>query len=94
MDDALIDRFLEIFDRDQDWSRSRRHARRAGLMIFLHPKKDKDWVTGVRWDPALFVRQPMHKSENSPVAWRRDFVEKVVAMNGVPDLEQYPDASL
>lgn len=96
MDEAVIRKFVEIFDRDQDWSKSRRHARRAGLMIFLHPKKDEDWVTGVRWDPDLFVRQPALKECDtsfegySPMAWRKDFVEKVVALGCVPDLESMP----
>lgn len=95
MDQAVIDRFVDIFNRDQDWSRSHRLARRAGLMIFLHPKKDEDWVTGVKWDPAVFVRQPKKGDPvgfdgHSPMAWRRDFVEKVVALGCVPDLEEYP----
>jgi hypothetical protein len=96
MDEALIGRFVDIFERCGDWSRSHRHARRAGLMIFLHPKKGYDWVTGVRWDPKLFVVQPRMNEigtsfeGHSPMAWRRDFVEKVVALGFVPDLESLP----
>lgn len=86
-----MERFLEIFSRDEDWSRCRRNARRAGLMLFLHPKRDEDWVTGVRYDPDLFVFQPNCSFEgHTPMAWRRDFVEKVVALGGVPDLESLP----
>lgn len=97
MDDALVRKFVEIFNKDEDWSRSHRLARRAGIMIFLHPKKDHDWVTGVRWDPDLFVRQPIANESvafdgSTPMAWRKDFVEKVVALNGVPNLEEYPPA--
>lgn len=63
-------------------------------MIFLHPKKDHDWVTGVSWDPELFVRQYSYGFEgHSPMAWRRDFVEKVVALDCLPNLEDMPDAS-
>ena len=96
MDEAVIRKFVEIFNRDEDWSKSHRLARRAGIMIFLHPKKDHDWVTGVRWDPDLFVRQPrldgVSFDGSTPMAWRKDFVEKVVALNGVPNLEEYPPA--
>jgi hypothetical protein len=93
---ALMQKFREIFHRDSDWSRSHKLARRAGIMIFLHPKKEYDWVTGVRWDPELFVRQPgaeISFEGNNPMAWRRDFVEKVVALGFVPDLESLPAAS-
>lgn len=95
MDEAVIRKFVEIFCRDEDWSRSHRLARRAGLMIFLHPKKEYDWVTGVRWDPDLFVVQPRQENSvgfdgSTPMAWRRDFVEKVVALGCVPNLEEYP----
>lgn len=95
MDEAVIKKFVDIFNRDSDWSRCHKEARRAGLMIFLHPKKDHDWVTGVRWDPELFVVQPrMDKSVgfdgSTPMAWRKDFVEKVVALGCVPNLEEYP----
>lgn len=95
MDDSVISKFVEIFNRDGDWSRSHKNARRAGLMIFLHPKKEYDWVTGVHWDPELFVLQPYKGNGlafdgHSPMAWRRDFVEKVVALGCVPDLEKYP----
>ena len=99
MDDAVIRKFVEIFNRDSDWSVCHRQARRAGLMIFLHPKKEYDWVTGVRWDPKLFVVQPSVGDMSpgfdghSPMAWRRDFVEKVVALGCVPDLEALPDAA-
>lgn len=91
--DALIRKFLDIFDRDQDWSRSRRFARRAGVMVFLHPRQEEDWVTGVKWDPDVFVRQPAHEGNGTtPIAWRRDFVEKVVALGCVPNLEEMPEA--
>lgn len=93
--DAMMRRFLDIFDRDEDWSRSRRHARRAGVMVFLHPRQGEDWVTGIKWDPDVFVRQPAHNGRATlPIAWRRDFVEKVVALGCVPNLEEMPDASL
>lgn len=98
MDKAVIKKFVEIFGREGDWSKSHRFARRAGLMIFLHPKKDHDWVTGVRWDPDLFVVQPRMSDidagfdGHSPMAWRKDFVEKVVALGCVPNLEEYPPA--
>jgi len=91
-----MQKFREIFHRDSDWSRSHKLARRAGIMVFLHPKKEYDWVTGVRWDPELFVRQPgaeISFESNNPMAWRRDFVEKVVALGFVPDLESLPAAS-
>jgi hypothetical protein len=89
----MMRKFCEIFHRDSDWSRSHKMARRAGLMIFLHPRKDEDWVTGVRWDPELFVRQPggdVSFEGNDPMAWRRDFVEKVLMLGFVPDLGEYP----
>jgi len=87
-------RFMEIFNRDSDWSRSHKLARRAGLMIFLHPNKERDWATGVGWDPELFVRSPIYSgSSDSPMAWRRGFVEKVLALGFVPDLESLPKAS-
>lgn len=96
--DSIMKKFVEIFNRDEDWSRCHKHARRAGLMIFLHPNNDKDWVTGVKWDPDLFVRQPriddgVGFEGHTPMAWRRDFVEKVVALGGVPNLEDYPSVS-
>jgi len=94
MDDfEMMQKFREIFHRDSDWSRSHKMARRAGIMIFLHPRKDEDWVTGVRWDPELFVRQPgadVSFEGNNPMAWRRDFVEKVLMLGFVPDLSAYP----
>lgn len=95
MDDAMMEKFVEIFNRDEDWSRSHRLARRAGIMIFLHPKKEEDWVTGVKWNPDLFVRQPRKGDRvgfegHSPMAWKRDFVEKVVTLGCVPDLEDCP----
>jgi hypothetical protein len=93
--DAVMKRFVEIFDRDSDWSRSHMLARRAGLMIFLHPKKDHDWVTGVEYDPNIHVFQPAGDpgfEGHVPMAWRRDFVETVVALGYVPNLEVYPPA--
>jgi hypothetical protein len=93
MDEALMRKFVEIFHKDSDWSRSHKMARRAGIMIFLHPRKDEDWVTGVRWDPELFVRQPGGEGSfegYNPMAWRRDFVEKVLMLGFVPDLGEYP----
>lgn len=99
MDDALVRKFVEIFNRDEDWSRCHAQARRAGLMIFLHPKKDHDWVTGVRWDPEVFVRQPKMNElytgfeGHNPMAWRKDFVEKVVFLGYVPNLEDLPSLS-
>ena len=84
-------KFVEIFNRDSDWSRSHKLARRAGLMVFLHPNKKMDWVTGVRWDPRLFVRNP--PIYGLPMAWRRDFVERVLALGFVPDLDSMPRAS-
>jgi hypothetical protein len=96
MDDAVMRKFVEIFARDNDWSRSHRLARRAGLMIFLRPKKDHDWLTGVFYDPEVHVIQPRfepHFEADTPMAWRRDFVERVVAMGCVPNLEDYPPVS-
>lgn len=96
MDDAMMKKFIEIFNRDSEWSRSHKMARRAGMMIFLHPNKDEDWVTGVKWDPELFVRQPgadVSFDGSTPMAWRRDFVERVVALGFVPDLESFPKVS-
>jgi hypothetical protein len=93
MDKAVIKKFVEIFGREGDWSKSHRFARRAGIMIFLHPHKDHDWVTGVKYDPDLFVFQTPEGvgfDGHTPMAWRRDFVEKVVALGGVPNLEEYP----
>ena len=90
MDDAVMERFLEIFDEQQSWSVSRRHARRTGVMIFLHPRKDRDWVTGVKWDPELFIRQKDGFDGYSPMAWRRDFVEKVTSLGYVPNLDEMP----
>lgn len=92
MDDEVMERFLEIFDKQQGWTVSRRHARRAGIMIFLHPKKEEDWVTGVEWDPELFIRQKDGFDGHSPMAWRRDFVDKVVSLGYVPNLEEMPSA--
>lgn len=92
--DPLMERFLDIFEMCEGWGRSRGDARRAGLMIFLHPKKDQDWVTGVMWDPNLFIRQNEGFDGHCPMAWRRDFVEKVVALGYVPDLESYPQFSI
>ena len=85
MDDALIRKFLDIFERDQDWERSRRHARRAGLMIVLNPHRDHDWVTKIVYDPEIFIRQ-----FNTGFAWRIDFVERVLALDGVMNLEELP----
>ena len=95
MDDALVRKFVDIFNKDEDWSRSHRLARRAGIMIFLHPQKDRDWVTGVKYDPELFVfqlREGVGFDGHTPMAWRRDFVEKVLALGCVPNLEEYPPA--
>jgi hypothetical protein len=95
-DYEMMLKFRDIFHRDSDWSRSHKIARKVGLMIFLHPRKDEDWVTGVKWDPELYVRQPgadVSYEGNNPMAWRRDFVEKVLALGFVPDLESYPPVS-
>lgn len=87
-------RFMEIFNKDSDWSRSHKMARRAGLMIFLHPNKERDWVTGVVWNPDLFVRSPTHRgSSEGPMAWRRDFVERALTLGFIPDLESLPKVS-
>lgn len=91
--DAVMNKFVEIFNNNDDWSKSHRLARRAGLMIFLHPKKDHDWVTGVEYDPNIHVVQPKGDpgfDGHHPMAWRRDFVETVVALGYVPNLESYP----
>lgn len=89
-----MERFIKIMERDSDWDRSYKMARRAGLMIFLHPSEDKDWVTGVKWDPEVFVRQPFNEGTSfegyCPMAWRRDFVEKVLVLDSVPNLEEMP----
>jgi hypothetical protein len=57
MDDAVVRKFLDIFEREEDWERSRRHARRAGLMIVLNQYKDHYYLTGVRYDTKAFVTQ-------------------------------------
>jgi len=98
MDDAVVRKFVLIFMRPtyEEWTRSSVHARRAGLMLFLYPDRERDRVTGISWDPDLFVIQPKMNNlpseynVKSPIAWRRDFVEKVVALNYVPNLEELP----
>ncbi len=85
MDDAVVRKFLDIFEREEYWERSRRHARSAGLMIVLNPYKDHDWLTGVRYDTNAFVTQ-----SGTCMAWRIDFVEKVIALDYVPNLEELP----
>ena len=85
MDDAVVRKFVEIFNRDSDWRTCHRQARRTGMMIFLHPRKYEDWVTGVKWDPKMFVLD-----REGPMAWRRDFVEKVTSLGYVPNLEDMP----
>lgn len=86
-------RFLKIFDDQNGWSVSRRHARRAGIMIFLYPDGVRDWLTGVRWDPEVFVLQRNESGLLGPAAWRRDFVERVTSLGYVPNLEEMPDAA-
>lgn len=94
MDDAMMEKFIKIMDRDCDWDRCYKMARRAGIMIFLHPSQDRDWVTGVKWDSELFVRHPidgeMAFEGYCPIAWRRDFVEKVLVLDSVPNLAEMP----
>lgn len=84
-----MDRFMEVFGlTSHTWERSLRQARRTGMMVIVYPNCDEDRATRQRWDPEKYVRV----NSTSCMAWRRDFVEKVLLLDCVPDLESMPDA--
>lgn len=93
MDHEVMRKFVQIFCGGDDWDKSHKLARQAGLMVFLHPRKDEDCITGVKWDPESFIRQSSYEGigiafeGNHPIAWRRDFVERIVSLGYVPSLE-------